>query len=414
MHGLRGGVAAVGEDGYKPNSKYYAHLFARGFFWTPGLGYHPTARKKRMRISSFSVKGSSGGISILTWFLLPLFLTRLASAVQYEASGVAEQRYLQGDGSEGLVTNWFRVAVSDCHAVIRTGGMTDAAVEFFEYSCDGSNSTLLIKYLPNQELKKKVREIVNEANLFVNTGVVPEYGLGLITHVWLAYASSCFYQRSTTNRTEPVFFMGSGFRENHLTVESTWQLSQEQPRVLTWMCDYSDGHRYWEEHDTLLKERLPPPFDKPATNAFYSVSSWTNLDNQHLPLEWSVVQYKPNLAKGFIEPRITTLGHTLSLGNGTSRAHFVQEMPLRTRVIDKTLEAKGLPIRQYGYLTTNGQLLTLAAIKAQPGFAPNLEAGLRAASLSSRRQLILVVMVILVSFPVVIAVWRSRHRRVEK
>jgi hypothetical protein len=206
--------------------------------------------------------------------------------------------------------------------------------------------------------------------------------------------------------------MGSGFRQSHLTVESRWQLAQEVPQVLTWMCDFTDGNQYREEHDTLLSERLPPPFDKPATNAFYLVLNWTNLENLHLPLEWSLVQYKPNLAERSLEPKITTRGFTLSVINGTSRTNFGPELPLKTRVIDRTFEAQGLPLRHYSYLTTNGQLLTLAEIKAQPGFAPSLAAGVRATRVSSKRDLILLATIILVSFPLVFLVWRSRRRNV--
>ncbi len=56
-----------------------------------------------------------------------------AWGASYEVSGFVEQDYFKPDGSAGLVTNWFRIAVSGHRSTIRTGGMTDAAVEFFEY-----------------------------------------------------------------------------------------------------------------------------------------------------------------------------------------------------------------------------------------------------------------------------------------
>ncbi len=188
--------------------------------------------------------------------------------------------------------------------------------------------------------------MVNEANLFLNPSVVPDYGFGLITPVWLAYASSWFYQRAGQHRTEPVFFMGSGFRASHLTVESKWELARQPPRMLVWMCDFTDGNQYREEHGTLIKERLPAPFDKPTTNAFYEALSWTNLGPLRFPLEWRVVQYKPNFTRLSLEPTITTWGHTLDISNGTSLADFHPEIPLKTRVVDRTLESQGVPLRE--------------------------------------------------------------------
>lgn len=344
--------------------------------------------------------------------VLGCLLSRMASAVSYEATGVVEQSYFQGDGSQGLVTNWFRVAVSDRQAVIRTGGMTDPAVEFFEYSCDGSESALLIKYFEDYRPpgSDKHFQLLCYANLFVNSGVVPEYGFGLITPVWLAYASSGFYQRSDPHHTEPVFSMGSGFRANHLTVESRWQFAPEAPRMLAWMVDFSDGNQYHEDEGKLLKERLPPPFDKPATNAFVSVLSWTNFGKLHLPLEWRVVQYKVNLNELSLEPRITTHGYTLTVSNGTSRVDFRPEFPLITRVIDRTFQAHGLPLREYGYITTNGRILTIPELSAQVGFQANLAAAGGVVGSPSKPPVVFVAIIILISLAAACALWRFRRK----
>ena len=283
-------------------------------------------------------------------------------AAAYQVSGSTIVDFVKNDGSIKTVSNWFRVVVADCRSRITAGGMGDPRVEYFEYCCDGKNSSLLIKYFPGPV------KLANQATLNLNTGPVPEYGNGQISQVWLAYASACFYQRSTPGRTDPVLNMGNGFRENHLKVKSEWKLTTSLPPVLEHMCDFSDGYRYNEQDGILLKEKWPSPFDKGSTNATYSVLQWTNYQGLTLPSEWQVIQYKPNLETGRLEPWVTTSGYTASVGTGAVDMNFAPSVPKVTRVIDNTLEAQGVPLRAYDYLAADGRLRTLAEIKRDPDF----------------------------------------------
>ena len=301
----------------------------------------------------------------------------------YQVSGSIISDYVKADGSIRTVSNSFRVVVADCRSRITAGGGAGAGaigIESNEYCCDGTNSSLLVKFVPHTNT-------ANQAELTLNTGPVPEYGNGLISQVWLAYASACFYMNSTSEWTDAVFFMGRGFRENDLKVRSEWKLTTRVPPVLEHMCDFSDGYRYntqYNEQDDdniLLKEKMPRPFDRENTNAIYSVLQWTNFQGLTLPLEWRVVHYmptlEPNLANGKLEPRMTIHGYTTSVGTGAADMNFAPSVPKVTRVIDKTLEAQGVPLRMYIYLASDGRLRTLAEIKRDPDLKTALQEGRR-------------------------------------
>jgi hypothetical protein len=374
--------------------------------------------------------GTRFGIFVIGFVTTLFGLSPASLAANYQASGSLIREYVKPDRSTGTVSNWFRIVRADCSCRITAGAIRDPAIESFEYRCDGTNSSLLIKYSPDytnlitakpndRQLTTKTNtepaRIANEATLMLNTGPVPEYGYGMISEVWLAYASACFYEASTNGRTEPVFSMGGGFREHHLTVKSEWKLTTSVPALLERMNDFSDGFRYNEQDGVVIKERLPGPFDKEHTNVVYSVLSWTNYGGLTLPYEWQVVQYKPDFQTGQLEPQVTTRGYTDSVetsdDQGTDFAPFA---PKNTRVIDSTLEAQGVPFGSYDYVTTNGKLRTVAEMAQDRNFKWAVTDAEKVRTAPGKRMLVAILAVLLIVFPLVFLLhrnWRGNSKR---
>ena len=365
-------------------------------------------------------------LSLYVAFLPPMLSIAVCAREAYEAHGSVEQRWLKTDLSWGTTTNWFWAAVSNCNCIIRTGGMADNAVEYFEYWSDGVSSTLLTKYAPLTNLLVATRplkngvslktnsvpyKVLNDATLIINHGVIPEYGFGLITPVWLALASSCFYQCAVSNKSDPVIFIGPGFRESNLKVASGWRLADTPPRLLEWMCTICDGYKYHEEHDTLIKERLQSPFNKAFTNAWYSVLNWTNVNGLLIPREWTLIQLRPSAGRDFLETNMITSGRTEKVVLSEVEQDLGLPIPPNTRVLDRSLPSQGIPIREYAYFTTNGQLLSIPELKRQLNFPLMLADARQSAYSSTRRRTVLAVSLVLLCFPVAMVLWRSRHRQ---
>jgi hypothetical protein len=89
---------------------------------------------------------------LLALALVAISVKSSAATSAYEVEGDIERQYVRPDGEWGTSTNWFQVSVSGCKASIRTGGMSDKAVNYFEYVADGTNSALLISYIPAEEV----------------------------------------------------------------------------------------------------------------------------------------------------------------------------------------------------------------------------------------------------------------------
>jgi hypothetical protein len=307
--------------------------------------------------------------------------------------------------------------------------MEDARVEYFEYCCDGTNSSLLIKYFTNRSASASQRIIggsmngglpkpgppVNDAHLILNEGFVPEYIYGQITPVWLAYSSRCFYEKAVTHQVEPVFFRGKGVREHGIKFNSFWKLSLKVPNLPEWMCDYFDGNRYGVDQDSFVVEALNFPFDKEATNTVYSVSAWTNIGGYTLPSSWQVVRYRRNLKSKMLELESETIGALLSVRAKSTVPSFAPDIPEHTRVTDKTVGSYGGKLSKFSYLTLTGKILNEAELKASNQFQVASDAASKTAALSDRklrkRAVIFVFAILMIGIPVVALIWRRTTAR---
>lgn len=356
-------------------------------------------------------------------------VSSLAGTVQlpvtYRVEGTIQREWHAPSGGVRTLTNWFIATVSNSCSAIRSGGMTDNAVDYFEYVCDGQDSSMLTKYVPRDATSVLIRRggefrktplkgkqaTRNKATLMLNSGPVPEYGFGLISFVWIAYASAEFYSGQRTNYIDPVLDMGTGFRENELRVRAEWTLSPHAPALPEWMCDYGDGNQYSEEHGELIRKPFPKPFNSPMTNCVYEVLSWTNIGEVTLPSAWRLTEFRVNLEAKKYEIKAITTGITASADVQIPSGEFVIRGLADTRVLDRRLPAQGIPIRVVDYFSTNGSLLTLDQLRARPEFRPALADGLGARLAATKRRTTLLVIVAIFGFPSVFLLWNALRRK---
>lgn len=345
-------------------------------------------------------------------------------AEAFEVEGTIDYNYrYENSDRRSQYTNWFRVSVKGCQSVIRAGGMTDERIEFFEYSCDGTNSALLISCFPATNITSahmmkggKLTEValpqartnLVDAQVILNSGVVPEYVFGLITPVWLAYASGCFYARGDSGEVEPVFFMGQGFRESGLKVRAQWQRASESPGLLAWMCDFYDGNRYGTDGSRFVTEPLPAPFNQPTTNVFYQVVEWTNSAGYKIPLRWKVERFRRNVQLQQLELESVTEGTCIGVRAGTTTTDFAARIPSRARITDRTLTARGLELKDFSYITYDGAAKTLPELQQLRGFQVALAEAQVGVRRREQRWMVVLAIVCVLAFPVVLVIWRRK------
>lgn len=151
----------------------------------------------------------------------------------------------------------FQAAISGCQTLIRSKLLLDDdpdyAADYHEYSCQGSNSTLLIRYRDNLTFTnatrlnlgvteainfKKPQRAWNQGTVFARPDPLPPYGFEALTAVWLAYGSRCHYGQSGKGSVSPVVFVGDEFRESGFKVRANWVVESKPPGFLGFMAEF--------------------------------------------------------------------------------------------------------------------------------------------------------------------------------
>ncbi|MCL4788064.1 MAG: hypothetical protein KJ070_14930 [Verrucomicrobia bacterium] len=217
-------------------------------------------------------------------------------------------------GEEGTNTYFsrYQAAVSGCQTLIRSRLLLDDdpdyGDDYHEYSCQGSNSTLLIRHRDDLKFTnatpvnlgvinfKKPQRAWNQGTLFVRPDPLPPYGFEAITSVWLAYGSQCRYGQNGQGSVSPAVFVGDEFRESGFKVKSHWVVESKRPGLLNFVAEFSDGNSYQKQGSQIEVKPWPKPFDNGFTNAIFRTTEWTNVADYTLPRKFELVAFQPDLA----------------------------------------------------------------------------------------------------------------------
>lgn len=165
------------------------------------------------------LKASRSLFALVTIFVLFIFEIQAAAL---EIGGVIFAKVYQASDIINTSSNWFLVTIDGKDARIRAGPMGNPSIRDFEYGILENDSYLLIHYVTDLKVTEayefrdgnavKVKLAVplaaeNSATITLNNGRVPEYDLGLISPVWMAYCFNLDSEHSETNHTQdsPIF-----------------------------------------------------------------------------------------------------------------------------------------------------------------------------------------------------------------
>ncbi len=306
--------------------------------------------------------------NFLPTFLLPiLFLyTVETKAETLEISGVISAKFYKNSAILNTASNWFVVTIDGKNTRIKAGSIGDPAISDFEYGILEKDSYLLINYVTNLLVTEAFRveggnsvrvklaapkKAENAAMVFFNNGRSPEYEVGMLSPVWMAYCFNLDSHHSGTNYIldSPVFSMGKGFRERGGLADIAYTLNSSSPNMLQTLVEIGDSKRF-----EILN--LPSPSHGFFTNAVYEVSMWTNVAGFAVPHRFHATYdfiMGPsgiiNSAKVVFEGAATNI--VLKM---LSQPAFT--IPAVTRVVERR-SALVTPMAEFSYTTTNGIFL---------------------------------------------------------
>lgn len=309
-----------------------------------------------------------------------------AQGFSFEAVGEVRCTTFNENGTNTYFSS-FQAAISDCQTLIRSKLLLDDdpeyGADYHEYSCQGSNSTLLTRYRDDLTFTnvttvnlgvtetinfKKPQRAWNQGTAIVRPDPLPPYGFEALTVVWLAYGSRCHYGHSGQGSVSPVVFVGDEFRESGLKVKSEWVVESKTPNLLKYMAEFSDGNSYRMQGSRVEVKPLPKPFDAGFTNSVFRVIEWTNVAGYTLPRRFEVLKLDPDLADRTgkkLKVVYMMVGEAHSIVLGTTRTNFNPELPDRCRVIDYTHRDGRSRAHYFTYRTADGKLISYDKILEQ-------------------------------------------------
>lgn len=246
----------------------------------------------------------------------------------------------------------------------------------------------------------------NTGMIFLNNGRVPEYALGTISPIWMAYCFNLDLPDSETNhiRASPIFSMGKTYRQHGGLAEITYTLNSRSPFFLQSLIETGDSKQF----ETL---KMPSPSRGVFTNATYNVSKWTNVASYTVPQQFYVTNYFVMGAIGLADVEKIVFEGTATdfTVNVPSAPTF--KIPLVTRAVERR-SVLVAPLSEFGYTTTNGILMSREKLVQHEDFIVELSE--RHGSTPSWSNLkspliIRVVLVVLVVLP--FAIWWFTRRK---
>jgi hypothetical protein len=201
------------------------------------------------------------------------------SAVEYEVDGQIEQILYNRDGSVGaLEKSQFTVFVKDCAWLIQTTDLDKAGkpvamretactngAEVYEVSGPINGGNTSAGHRPSSW---------NVATIVSNNVPVGQTAGYFVCHLWLMFASGCYFENSATNRLTPVYDSNASASVNpHLTRRAEWELVNgpgSLPLSVVYFVEFSH-----------------------ITNATYVTTGVTNVDKLKIPRGF-VFEYRIN------------------------------------------------------------------------------------------------------------------------
>jgi len=320
------------------------------------------------------LKASRSLFALVTIFVLFIFEIQAAAL---EIGGVIFAKVYQASDIINTSSNWFLVTIDGKDARIRAGPMGNPSIRDFEYGILENDSYLLIHYVTDLKVTEayefrdgnavKVKLAVplaaeNSATITLNNGRVPEYDLGLISPVWMAYCFNLDSEHSETNHTQdsPIFSMGVSFRKLGGLADMAYTLNSSPPRMLQALVESAHSERF-------EKMKLPSPFPGRFTNLVYEVSIWTNVAGFALPQQFHATYHHVMGSSGIMNSLKVVFEGVATNFNANTPSLGGFRIPKVTRVVERR-SALVNPLASFAYTTTNGVLLSREQLLQNKGY----------------------------------------------
>jgi len=237
----------------------------------------------------------------------------------------------------------FTIIIRDCLWIARTSTEGEN-IDYIEAGTDGTNVYVLTSFAGDLARRKQTNQVVgpNVANAYVIPGAEPRISNAeAIPILWLAFASSCYLEQSTTAKLPSL--QVTVITPSHLKSMLDCDVTRMDglPKLPVQVVFYHPGiTETWREREyapwvTAPKiTRALPPFNHGFTNSSYRVLQTTNLGTFSLPLRAEYLRFFPKQSASTSNDLKLVSAHRITVTNFTMSVNIQAFTPVVPGVTD--------------------------------------------------------------------------------
>jgi hypothetical protein len=229
-----------------------------------------------------------------------------AQSANYDIAGSLRYDFFHEGKAIRSTTNEFQVKVRGKSSYISSWGIPEhgiVQVKSYEHITDGENSAFVAIFdVDEADVENNQTTTLNERfnrAAFLYKGEMPPNHIGLMGPVWLATASSSYFQKTTNYSSEmwPLYFMGNNFPDIGTNkISASVSLSKNFPPLPETIIEHANNAVFEMVNSNYVSwanMKLPAFYGAGYTNALLSVLEWTNIGHLTLPKRFNMMGFSP-------------------------------------------------------------------------------------------------------------------------
>lgn len=358
--------------------------------------------------------------SVGCWLLLSRTAPQLCAST-LEIKGVITATVYDGARIVNKTSDWFIATIGEHEIRIRTDGLGNSNITYYEYGAIGQDSYLLLMHDTNRTMTSAVQvrdgiaktiefktpvKPANAAEIFLNNGAVPQTGNDPLTSAWLAYGfGTCFKEKGGKPlRLSPIYALGEDFFEHGGLSDIYYKLNGSPPFPLEALSECVDA-------EAFRRLQLTSHFTAIFTNATYKVLNWTNIGTLAIAQHFEAVRYFPDPSQADPNSQRVVLDGVADRFETNAPAPPAFEIPKSTRVVERRAERVSSHAG-VAYLTKDGSIWSKDKLLANgQNHPPRTGSGNPTTSVRTQRSIVYFLFAVLLVSPLIFIWITTRKRR---
>ena len=181
----------------------------------------------------------------------------------------------------------FTIWVDDCKWFIQTSDEGRKDIKSFEDSYDGKYVYALSTFIDKTG--------TDQSSGIIENNNIPQENSFYASPVWLALASSCYFNDITNDMFQPIWHLSDiSIRNKRFSIVGHWTKHNASPFLPEKVSYYNDGKIYYTDSGGNSRiASYASPYDKGFMEAEYIALEYTNKYEITLPRQFTFTRYMP-------------------------------------------------------------------------------------------------------------------------